>query len=78
MPKILIISLLINFISYIICDLNIHIVPHTHLDPGWIKTPEEYYIDEFIENIFNTILNELSQDINKTFVINEISYLHFI
>ena len=74
MPKILIIQLLINFISYIICDLNIHIVPHTHMDPGWIKTPEEYYIEELIENIFNTILNELSQDINKTFVINEIYY----
>ena len=72
----------IRFISLIIlyliskntCDINIHIVPHTHLDPGWLKTPEEYYNDELIGEIFNTILKELSNDSEKTFVINEIYY----
>ena len=68
------ILLIICLISKITTDLNIHIIPHTHMDPGWLKTPEEYYNDEMIAEIFNTVLNELSQNPQKTFVINEIYY----
>ena len=28
--------------------------------PSWLKTPEEYYHQEGIEQIFNTILNSLT------------------
>ena len=65
---------IICLISKITTDLNIHIIPHTHMDPGWLKTPEEYYNDEMIGDIFKTILNELSNNPQKTFVINEIYY----
>ena len=63
-------------IPQIICDINIHIIPHTHLDPGWIMTAEEYYNMESIVDIFNTITNELYNDSDKikTFVINELYY----
>ena len=56
------------------CEINIHVIPHTHLDPGWLKTPEQYYSEENIEDIFNTILKELEDDSEKTFVINELYY----
>ena len=68
------ILLIINLISIILGDINIHIIPHTHMDPGWLKKPEEYYIDESIANIFYTVLNELSMKSDRTFVINEIYY----
>jgi hypothetical protein len=43
-----------------ISDINIHIIPHTHLDPGWGMTPEEYYIKNNVTNIFDVVLKELS------------------
>ena len=61
-------------IPYIISDINIHVIPHTHMDPGWLNTPEEYYFNERIEDIFDTMLNSLLKDKKKTFVINEIFY----
>ena len=70
----IIVLLIIILISIILCDINIHIIPHTHMDPGWLKTPEEYYSDENIAEIFNTVLNELSMKHDRTFVINEIYY----
>jgi alpha-mannosidase len=70
----IIINLIITLISYSILDINIHIIPHTHLDPGWLKTPEEYYRKEKVNYIFDTILSELSRFKEKTFVINEIYY----
>ena len=67
---------IINLFSFIICDINIHIIPHTHLDPGWLYTAEEYYHMECINDIFCTIVEQLYEDQKKekTFVINEIFY----
>ena len=62
------------FISNIFCDINIHIIPHTHLDPGWLNTPEEYYSQKSIDGIFKTVLNSLKSNDKRTFIINEIYY----
>ena len=70
----IIVLLIIILISVILCDINIHIIPHTHMDPGWLKTPEEYYSDENIQGIFDTVLNGLLTKNDRTFVINEIYY----
>ena len=72
-PVINIITIL-TLISYKICDINIHVIPHTHLDPGWLNTPEEYYENERIEEIFDTIMNNLDRNKDRTFVINELFY----
>ena len=72
--QIIFIILISTLISYIFCDINIHIIPHTHLDPGWLKTPEEYYHQEGVGLIFKTVLDSLTHDTEKTFVINEVYY----
>ena len=68
--------LLIFLIRKILCDFNIHIIPHTHLDPGWLRTPEEYYEENAVKNIFDVILDELLNTTitQKTFVINELFF----
>ena len=72
--QIIFIILISTLISYISCDINIHIIPHTHLDPGWLKTPEEYYHQEGVGLIFKTVLDSLTHDTEKTFIINEVYY----
>ena len=70
--KILItLSFLFNIIS---SDINIHIIPHTHLDPGWLKTPEEYYNEESVGSIFSTVLTSLISNPDRTFIITEVYF----
>ena len=74
--KVLIFSALFALFPLYLSDLTIHIIPHTHLDPGWLRTPEEYYSRDQVYNIFNTAFRTLYNDKlkRKTFVINETYY----
>ena len=74
--KVLLFAAFFALIPLHLADLNIHIIPHTHLDPGWLRTPEEYYSRDEVYNIFNTAFRSLYNDKQKrkTFVINETYY----
>ncbi|KAL7675293.1 hypothetical protein ACOME3_001556 [Neoechinorhynchus agilis] len=61
--------------------LNIHIIPHSHMDVGWLKTVEEYYygLNDQIQHagvqfIFDSVVKELTLDHDKTFVFCEMAY----
>lgn len=54
--------------------MNIYIVPHSHTDPGWLETYEDYYMQQ-VKDILTNIINELKMDRLKTFAWAETCFL---
>ncbi|MCO5548555.1 hypothetical protein L7F22_002015 [Adiantum nelumboides] len=55
--------------------LNVHLVPHTHDDVGWLKTVDQYYVgsNNSIQNaavhlILDTVIAALQEDHNRKFI----------
>ncbi|XP_052824584.1 alpha-mannosidase 2 isoform X2 [Octopus bimaculoides] len=54
--------------------LTVIVVPHSHNDPGWLKTVDEYYSDQ-TKHILDNIVQKLTTYPNMTFVWSETIYL---
>ncbi|KAF5738117.1 lysosomal alpha-mannosidase isoform X2 [Tripterygium wilfordii] len=61
--------------------LNVHLVPHSHDDVGWLKTVDEYYVGSkqsiqvaCVENVLDSVVEALLRDRNRKFVFAEMAF----
>lgn len=61
--------------------LNVHIVAHTHLDAGWIKTVDEYYYGSkkdlafgAVQYTYDSVVDELVKDKRRRFIMVESAF----
>ncbi|KMZ67564.1 putative Lysosomal alpha-mannosidase, partial [Zostera marina] len=55
--------------------INVHLVPHSHDDVGWLKTVDQYYVgsnnsiqNACVQNILDSVVQALVADRNRKFV----------
>lgn len=63
--------------------LNVHLVPHSHDDVGWLKTVDQYYVGSnnsiqgaCVENVLDSVVFSLQKDPNRKFVFAEMAFFH--
>ncbi|CAI0456276.1 unnamed protein product [Linum tenue] len=61
--------------------LNVHLVPHTHDDVGWLKTVDQYYVGSnnsiqgaCVQNVLDSLIPALLADKNRKFIYVEIAF----
>ncbi|WKY16346.1 hypothetical protein Q1695_001202 [Nippostrongylus brasiliensis] len=62
--------------------INVHLIPHTHDDLGWIKTVDQYYygakqtlVPVGVQYIYNTVMDELQKHPERRFSFAETGFL---
>ena len=48
-------------------DLIVHLVPHSHVDAGWLETSDTYF-ENAVADILTNVLNQLDHDVTRRFV----------
>ncbi|GJY15527.1 glycosyl hydrolase family 38 protein [Tanacetum coccineum] len=61
--------------------INVHLVPHSHDDVGWLKTVDQYYAGAnnsirgaCVQNVLDSVISALIDDKNRKFIYVEIAF----
>ncbi|XP_065891997.1 lysosomal alpha-mannosidase-like [Dysidea avara] len=76
------VCLVLGLFSLVQCErLNVHLIPHTHDDVGWLKTVDQYYYganntiqDAGVQYILDTVVKELTKNTERTFIYVEMAF----
>ncbi|KAK9678800.1 hypothetical protein RND81_11G233900 [Saponaria officinalis] len=68
-----------NLVTHVVHDkLNVHLVPHSHDDVGWLKTVDQYFVGSnnsiqgaCIENVLDSVVEALQRNPDRKFVFAE-------
>lgn len=69
----LILIVYLALLSNIKTEINVHVIPHSHDDLGWIMTVQEYY-DQRVKNILDNIIPNLEDNNERTFIYVEVAF----
>ena len=57
--------------------INVHVVPHSHMDAGWLLTYEGYYSAK-VSRILQNVVTSLKNSHERTYTLGDISFFkHF-
>ncbi|KAJ6710880.1 ALPHA-MANNOSIDASE [Salix koriyanagi] len=61
--------------------INVHLVPHSHDDVGWLKTVDQYYFGgnnsirgACVQNVIDSVMSSLFEDKNRKFIYVEMAF----
>ena len=61
--------------------INVHLVPHSHDDVGWLKTVDQYYVGAnnsirgaCVQNVLDSAISALLDDKNRKFIYVEMAF----
>ncbi|XP_023924146.1 alpha-mannosidase At3g26720 [Quercus suber] len=61
--------------------INVHLVPHSHDDVGWLKTVDQYYVGAnnsirgaCVQNVLDSVISALLDDSNRKFIYVEMAF----
>ncbi|KAF5186529.1 Alpha-mannosidase [Thalictrum thalictroides] len=67
--------------NILVDKLNVHLVPHTHDDVGWLKTIDQYYVGSnnsiqgaCVQNVLDSVVQALLADKNRKFIYVELAF----
>ncbi|XP_044502287.1 alpha-mannosidase At3g26720-like isoform X3 [Mangifera indica] len=61
--------------------INVHLVPHSHDDVGWLKTVDQYYVGAnnsirgaCVQNVLDSVISSLFEDTNRKYIYVEMAF----